>query len=46
MTYQEDVMMIARELGSLSGEFKTASDVNHVLGKLFALLAAGRLPRL
>jgi hypothetical protein len=36
---------VARELASLSGEFKTASDVNHVLGKLFSLLAQGRIPR-
>jgi hypothetical protein len=36
---------VTRELASLSGEFKTASDVNHVLGKLFSLLAQGRIPR-
>ncbi|MBZ5701831.1 MAG: hypothetical protein LAN84_08285 [Acidobacteriia bacterium] len=36
---------IAAELASLSGEFQTASDVNHVLGKLFALLAGNRIPR-
>jgi hypothetical protein len=36
---------IARDLASLSGEFKTAGDVNHVLGNLFSLLAQGRIPR-
>jgi hypothetical protein len=36
---------VARELASLSGEFKTAIDVNHVLGKLFALVAQRRIPR-
>ena len=35
----------SRELVSLSGEFKTASDVNHVLGKLFSLVAGNRIPR-
>ena len=35
---------IAAELASLSGEFRTATDLNHVLGKLFALLAAQRIP--
>ena len=34
-----------RELLPFSGEFKTASDINHVLGKLFRLLAQGRIPR-
>jgi hypothetical protein len=36
---------VARELASLSGDFKTASDVNHVLGKVLSLLAQGRIPR-
>jgi hypothetical protein len=36
---------VARELASLSGHFTTASDVNHVLGKLFSLVAQGRIPR-
>ena len=36
---------IGEELASLSGEFKTASDVNHVLGKLFTLLAQNRISR-
>ena len=36
---------IGAELASLSGEFKTTSDVNHVLGKVFSLLAHGRIPR-
>jgi len=34
----------ARQLVSLSGEFKTASDINHVLGKLFSLVAKNRIP--
>jgi hypothetical protein len=36
---------IGAELASLSGEFKTTTDVNHVLGRLFSLLANGRIPR-
>jgi len=39
-----DADLVSAELSSLSGEFKTASDINHVLGKLFALFAQGRLP--
>lgn len=35
----------ARRLASLSGEFKTASDINHVLGELFSLVAQNRIPR-
>jgi hypothetical protein len=35
---------IGAELVSISGEFKTAHDLNHVLGKLFALLANNRIP--
>jgi len=35
---------IGEELGSLSGEFTTVSDVNHVIGKLFKLVAANRIP--
>lgn len=35
----------ARQLVSLSGEFKTASDINHVLGELFSLVAQNRIPR-
>lgn len=35
---------IGAELASLSGEFKTASDVNHDLGKLFSLAAQNRNP--
>jgi hypothetical protein len=34
----------ARRLVSLSGEFKTASDINHVLGQLFSLVAENRIP--
>ena len=36
---------LGRELASLSGEFKTANDVNHVLGKVLALFARNRLAR-
>ena len=36
---------IAKDLASLSGEFKTASDVNHALGKVWTLLAQSRIPR-
>ena len=39
-----DVSEIAADLQTLSGEFKTASDVNHVLGKLFTLLSQDRIP--
>ncbi len=35
---------IGAELATLSGEFKTASDVNRALGKLFAVLAQNRIP--
>lgn len=45
---QEDQLLsagqIAAELASLSGEFKTATDLNHALGKLFRLVAAQRIP--
>jgi hypothetical protein len=34
----------ARRLVSLSGDFKTASDINHVLGELFRLVAENRIP--
>ena len=40
-----DSAAIAAELASLSGEFTTASDLSHVLGKLFHLLAQDRVPR-
>ena len=36
---------LAEELAPLSGSFNTASDVNHVLGNLFSLLAQNRIPR-
>jgi hypothetical protein len=36
---------IAADLAPLSGEFRTATDVNHVLGRLFSLLAQNRIPR-
>lgn len=32
------------ELASLTGEFKTVSDVNHVIGRLFKLVAKNRIP--
>jgi hypothetical protein len=35
---------VAAELANLTGEFRTATDLNHALGKLFALLAAQRIP--
>lgn len=34
----------AKRLVSISGEFKTASDVNRVLGQLFSLVAQNRIP--
>jgi len=36
---------IGDELASLSGEFTTVSDVNHVIGRLFKLVASNRIPR-
>jgi hypothetical protein len=36
---------IGAQLASLSGEFTTATDINHVVGKLFKLVAANRIPR-
>jgi hypothetical protein len=36
---------VSEQLVSLSGEFKTASDVNHVLGRLFSLRAHNRISR-
>ena len=35
---------IGRELESISGSFRTTTDINHVVGKLFKLVAAGRIP--
>src|SRR5437588_12923775 len=35
---------IGRELESISGQFRTTTDINHVLGKLFNLVANGRIP--
>jgi hypothetical protein len=35
---------IGQELDSISGQFRTNTDINHVLGKLFKLVAAGRIP--
>ncbi len=39
------VDQVGQELVSLSGDFKTSTDINHVLGKLFSLLAKNRIPR-
>ena len=35
---------IGDELASLTGDFKTATDIQHVVGKLFKLVAANRIP--
>jgi hypothetical protein len=35
---------IGEELESISGEFRTTTDINHVIGKLFRLVANGRIP--
>lgn len=35
---------ISEELTSLTGNFKTVSDIHHVIGKLFKLVAADRIP--
>jgi hypothetical protein len=35
---------IGKHLESISGEFRTTTDINHVIGKLFKLVAAGRIP--
>ena len=35
---------IGQELVSISGQFRTNTDINHVLGKLFNLVANGRIP--
>lgn len=39
-----DAERVAAELAPISGEFKTFTDLNLALGKLFRLLAADRLP--
>jgi hypothetical protein len=41
---QRNLDRISKELSSLSGEFTTASDINHVIGRLFKLVAADRIP--
>ena len=38
-----DAERVGAELASLSGEFKTVNDLNHVLGKLFTLKAQNRI---
>jgi hypothetical protein len=35
---------IGDELASLSGDFQTVADIQHVVGKLFKLVAANRIP--
>jgi hypothetical protein len=35
---------IGDELASLSGDFRTVADIQHVVGKLFKLVAANRIP--
>src|SRR5262249_7750118 len=35
---------LQEELASLSGEFKTVTDLNHVIAKLWKLVAANRIP--
>lgn len=35
---------IGEELSSISGRFRTSTDINHVIGKLFKLVGAGRIP--
>jgi hypothetical protein len=39
------VRNFAGDLAPLSGEFRTATDVNRALGRLFSLLAQNRIPR-
>src|SRR5580704_15586821 len=39
------VDQVGCELASLSGELNTVSDINHVLGKVFTLLAHNRIAR-
>jgi hypothetical protein len=41
----QDLKAISAELASLSGGFQTVSDIHHVIGKLFKLIAANRIPR-
>lgn len=36
---------IGSELKSISGEFRTTTDINHALGKLWDMLADDRIPR-
>src|SRR5262249_29633161 len=36
---------VGNSLSSISGEFRTHADVNHVLGKLWDMLAHDRIPR-
>ena len=36
---------VGNELKSISGEFRTTTDINHALGKLWEMLAHDRIPR-
>jgi hypothetical protein len=36
---------VPARLAPLSGQFQTGSDINHVLGQLFRLVAENRIPR-
>ena len=40
-----DSERVGNELKSISGEFRTTTDINHVLGKLWGMLAQDRIPR-
>ena len=35
---------IGEQLSSISGQFRTSTDINHVVGKLFKLVGTGRIP--
>ena len=36
---------VSHELASLSGHFRTSTDIHHLLGKLWRLVTQGRIPR-
>jgi hypothetical protein len=35
---------IGEQFSSISGQFRTSTDINHVIGKLFKLVGTGRIP--
>lgn len=35
---------VGQQLSSISGQFRTSTDINHVVGKLFKLVGTGRIP--